>query len=893
MEHRYATLGMKPRGGLCLFLAMAVNGLCAQVAQYVFSQSNGTWTELITQDGGYDLGTPTTAYSRVYVDPAVPAGAPSQSYVQPVSGPGLPIGFDFAYNGEQFDRIGISSQGWISFGKSVDGANAVSVYGADGGAAPLSTAFHNPTPSYKRNRVAGFGAMGLRAQDRTLQDGFASSLRMATIGTAPNRVCVVQWKDFRRTFDWNQDRITFQVRLHETSNVVEVSYGPMQWGASSVSPEVGVGGTSSADHNNRRTVYQQPTFRHDWNTTAAGTAANSVCRAYDPSATQVNEPSAYPAVGLSFRWSPPACPSPAPPFTISPITATTATVTWNTTTGASSYDHVVTTTQDPDTPTPVASGNTTGTNVEISGLSPMTDYYVFVRSRCGSEMGPWSGGTSFRTQAGQILACGEQPVQSYHCSTRHTRVTWHYIASDGESPVRIIFLNGYVGTPSMNGGERFRVYDGPDTLAPVLYQAQFSGQVEGQVFTSSGPDLFVELRTTAGACDAQPFYLPWEWLVGCKNCTEPLANYTVVQDCPAGEFSVDVGVFSMGTADSLIITSGGAADTVVAANVGTHTTGPFPAGQEVVITLRYPGNSLCDVEGVPLVNEPCPTVDCGPTDHTYCYGDNENSQWLYQGEGQPLGLRFRNGRLGGNDQLRIYDDVDPFSVVPWSQTSGDLSNTLHISTNPQHALFMELSSNPAGSCESGLLPPWEYVVACHDGCTQPQAVFTTLHDCDNGRFNVSVEVTDLGSTGSVTITNNGGAPEVEATGLGTYVVGPFASQVSVLLEVQGGSVLCAWSSTPQTFDCNTIGMEEYTLRALRAYPNPGDGRFRVELPEGMSGTVETEVLDLSGRRVWSSSYATGAQGELLLELGHLPAGVYMAVLVNNGQRHLARLSIAR
>ena len=105
-------------------------------------------------------------------------------------------------------------------------------------------------------------------------------------------------------------------------------------------------------------------------------------------------------------------------------------------------------------------------------------------------------------------------------------------------------------------------------------------------------------------------------------------------------------------------------------------------------------------------------------------------------------------------------------------------------------------------------------------------------------------------------------------------------------------MLCAWSSTPQTFDCNTIGMEEYTLRALRAYPNPGDGRFRVELPEGMSGTVEAEVHDLSGRRVWSGSYATGAQGELLLELGHLGAGTYLAVLTNMQGRYLTRLTIA-
>jgi hypothetical protein len=110
------------------------------------------------------------------------------------------------------------------------------------------------------------------------------------------------------------------------------------------------------------------------------------------------------------------------------------------------------------------------------------------------------------------------------------------------------------------------------------------------------------------------------------------------------------------------------------------------------------------------------------------------------------------------------------------------------------------------SCEEGYATPWEYVVACYDGCTQPEATFSVVHDCDVDQFSIEVTVAQIGSTGSVSIINDGGAATVTATAAGTYTVGPFASQDQVRVDVVGASVLCTWTSPVLTFDCSVVGI---------------------------------------------------------------------------------------
>lgn len=272
---------MKRRITLTLFAVLTAafsHCIQAQVSAYSFSQSSGSY---ISITGGTLLGGTATDDER-YVNPAAPAGGTVNT------GVGFPIGFNFTYNGIVFDRIAINNNGWISLGQSslnpsVD-INSTSNY-----TTPLASTAAN-TPALLRNRIAGFG--------RDLQAQAASTLRIETVGTTPNQECVIQWENFKRYGTTGTgDNFSFQIRLHETSNIVEVVFGSLTFGTTAstgtAAPQFGLGGTLSSDFNNRTTTT-------DWTATTAGATNDATCN--------ISSGVVYPASGTSFQWAPPpAC----------------------------------------------------------------------------------------------------------------------------------------------------------------------------------------------------------------------------------------------------------------------------------------------------------------------------------------------------------------------------------------------------------------------------------------------------------------------------------------------------------------------------------------------------------------------------------------------------------
>lgn len=869
--------------------------LQAQVSLYEYSESVEPYTEVTAAEASYSLGVPTywppLHNMRVWVNNEY-FGADGQitngGYLSGVYGPGYPIGFDFTYNGQVFDVIGVSDLGWISFGKTSDGNQAVWSYAGDHPhAMPFVQYIGGPDVPYKRNRIAGFGSSQLRMQDLSPLDppGPVSSLRLATLGTAPNRVFVVQYKDFRASYSSSTTLINFQIRLNESDNSVEVRYGDVVFGYQAGGlAQVGLGGSVPEDFNSRMTVYEEPAFLYDWNITAAGELNTDACTATAEEFGHPNGSGVPPVEGRNFKWTPSECPPPSWPLAITDISYDSAHPMWQGT-AAGEYEYFVST-ADSTTGTEVTSGTTTDPEAYLFGLEPATDYYVFVRAICDGVPGIWSLGTHFITKGGGIVVCDGGVMEETYCSHQNDTVSWLYASADG-SPLRIEFLGGFVGTNSL------KVWDGPAPVGPA--DLTISGDAVGNALNATSGQVYIQLVTDAGACEAQSWYLPLHWRVGCKNCTDPLVNFTLGDvDCANQEFHVDVNVFSMGSSTTLSLENSlGLPPTVVSAT-GVQSVGPFPAGQSVVITAQNPDNMMCYSASAPIINDPCAVVDCGPTDYTYCYGNNDVHQWAYQGaNGQEIGLRFLEGTMGLGDNGRVYNGLDIFSSPSQPlPTFGGLANSLFTSSNTDNALVMDLTADGAMSCLDedplyGTSQPWKWVVACYDGCTQPTATFAS--NClSQTSFEVAVNVTAIGSAGSVNITNTGGAPMVTANSAGTYTVGPFLAGVPVTINVEGASVLCSWTSPALNPDCSTIGIDEREIGELLLYPNPSNGTFQLELPKGMNGTTIVQVMDLTGRVVTEEA-VSGTSASLHLE--HLPNGLYTVTAQGASARFTSKISI--
>ncbi|MCX6162100.1 MAG: hypothetical protein NTV87_12315, partial [Ignavibacteriae bacterium] len=212
------------------------------VKTYVWSQSTSTYTS-ISSTGTFVI-----------------SGSDDNSFA------GLPIGFNFIWAGPQiYNTFGLNSNGWISMGSVLPVNSYV----------PLSTGTTNNVISAFTRDLQGLAA--------------GNGIYYQTTGTAPNRVLTVEWKNWGAYLSTG-DLYNFQIKLYETSNNIQIVYGPYT-AVLATAIQAGLRGISG-DFNNRATVTPA-----NWSTTIAGLTSADV----DSVSAAIIPPN-----GLTWTWTAPA-----------------------------------------------------------------------------------------------------------------------------------------------------------------------------------------------------------------------------------------------------------------------------------------------------------------------------------------------------------------------------------------------------------------------------------------------------------------------------------------------------------------------------------------------------------------------------------------------------------
>ncbi|WP_267405983.1 MULTISPECIES: fibronectin type III domain-containing protein [unclassified Chryseobacterium] len=411
-------VGLRNAGVAVLVILGAMQRVNAQVADYAFAQSTGFFNS-IAATGILVPGSEATVSNPGNNDTA---------------GWDVSIPFNFKFNGSDYTSMYVNSNGGVTFGtlksdglslisSTITYSAAIAVMNRDLNG-EFETTGNVINGSNMITSVASFKGIAVGKKLKTIVDfgnitvsnGIASGATITAFnetagtitmslpatktvfsapviygtgkvftsveGVAPNRTFVVEWLGYNDNAT-EHSYLNFQLRLAETTNKVSIVYGSQFIESTANKPTyVGFRGASKSDFNNRAGT--------SWSNSSAGTASNSSL-----SRNNTN----FPASGLTFTWSPPSCPTPgAVVIADANIAQTTAIASWAAPSliPANGYEiYYSTVNVAPTSATVLDATNSVASNTtsaQITGLTPSTLYYVWVRSLCdATSKSIWTG----------------------------------------------------------------------------------------------------------------------------------------------------------------------------------------------------------------------------------------------------------------------------------------------------------------------------------------------------------------------------------------------------------------------------------------------------------------------------------------------------------------------
>lgn len=210
---------------LLLFSALAI---CFNATAQL--TSNYPPSSAVVSVGSYlDLGTNGTVISTPNNDDALSTAQP--------------IGFTFTYNGSTFTDFILSTNGYIKLGNTPPSSAALFYTNPQTGAPTTSGGLFNSTNTADVNFLSPLcvdlvGATGVE-------------YRVHTSGAVGSRVCTIQWKnvsDKNTPIPTQYSTMQFQVKLYETSNIIEFVYGTAVSSANASSFKAGIVGLKGASN---------------------------------------------------------------------------------------------------------------------------------------------------------------------------------------------------------------------------------------------------------------------------------------------------------------------------------------------------------------------------------------------------------------------------------------------------------------------------------------------------------------------------------------------------------------------------------------------------------------------------------------------------------------------
>jgi len=392
----------------------------------------------------------------------------------------------------------------------------------------------------------------------------------------------------------------------------------------------------------------------------------------------------------------------------------------------------------------------------------------------------------------------------------------------------------------------------------------------------------------------------------------PQFTLTTVPDCANNQFSVDVEVTDLGGATSVTVADdqGSASQQLSAA--GTVTFGPYSSGTNVTFTVTNDQNTTISNSDTALYVCPPSNDECADalSLNVYSQGGGAGNETISTTTGiTDSGMHPSCDDLGTNLDVWFTFDAPTsgnVKVITGGPQGSQIEvalfdacggNELFCFNQTQEQLFTGLT---AGNTYT--LQVWHdefnagdfSIVLEEVSYTNPVFTTTVTPDCTNSQFSVDVEVTDLGGSSSVTVSDDQGSATQQLTAPGTVTFGPYTEGTNVTFTVtndQDTSISASdqieYYCPPANDDCdnataltvNTDGQCTNVTSGTNLYATPSSQ------PDDVTGTPDDDV--------WFSFVATEATHKI--ELSNVTAvsgtSIDMGMGLYDGSNGCANLTL--
>lgn len=239
----------------------------------------------------------TTNTTTTYTDLASTGTAIATANTDDANSAAQDIGFSFVFNGTAFTQFVLNTNGFIRLGSAPPTATAMFIN--EGGA--------STDPFQAANNPYIIAPLNIDLKDGTAG---TAEYRVTTTGTAPNRVCTIQWKNVQDKMQVAPTQIanmSFQVRLYETTNVVELVYDAATAGTGTPTERLTQVGVKGSGFSTGQLVQMAKGAGNAWST---ATPANFYTVSSSGLLNVLSIASvALPDAGRTFRFTPSVAPA--------------------------------------------------------------------------------------------------------------------------------------------------------------------------------------------------------------------------------------------------------------------------------------------------------------------------------------------------------------------------------------------------------------------------------------------------------------------------------------------------------------------------------------------------------------------------------------------------------